>query len=209
MRTKKDYKFDSCLMTLGNVRRWGSYPLLKSESDADHEVQMVALALINLPKVNKERLARNLPLIDIKEVVYRCVIHDLDECTNGCGDIPRPIKHYDEKINHEINRVMKALLSKELEPELVDEILNAKNNCIEGTWVSILDLIQAGCKILTEKQLGNSIFAKEIKGNIYYLSELKKDLIDDEFIVEREFIDEFINYVTLNYEENLNPSTPS
>jgi len=191
-----NYKFDSFLMKLPRVKRWGNYYLLDPESDSDHTSQMISLALMNIKSINARKSELGLPSIDIKELVYRCAIHDYDECFSGGGDIPRIIKHYDKSISNEIDRVVFSLLDKELDDkDLLYEIIHAKLDCIEGTWVAILDIVQAGYKMIYEGSLGNKLFEKELKSNKYYLEELKGDLSDDKYIVEREFIDDFIDTI--------------
>jgi hypothetical protein len=96
---------------------------------------------------------------------------------------------------------MRELLSKEVDEFVVQEIINAKSGGVEGSWVEILDLVQANCKILHEKLLGNSLLAKEVHSTIYYLNELKKDLSGDEYIIERDFITKFIEYILSFYDE--------
>lgn len=115
--------------------RFSGSPIESPETVSQHiaAMQLIALELYNLA------LNRNI-YINIKEIMYRIVLHDLDEAP--MGDIPRPVKYHDDEILFHFNRVAKEELIKHYDYSIVNEVLNSKDDTFEGWTVNILDSIQ-------------------------------------------------------------------
>jgi len=182
---------NNVLDNLTHITRWSGFPIIKPESVSDHVWGMLALALFHVPTINDERAENGLPSIDLKELVYKIVLHDIDESVY-C-DIPRPFKHYDDKINSEIERVAQTLMYSNLSSDLVKDALAAKDQSIEGLYTTIFDFIQAGKKMVFEVKLGNRFILNEIPNVIECLEDMVELLEGDSYKTEREFIQDYIN----------------
>jgi hypothetical protein len=170
-----------------SVPRFSNIQLIKSESVSDHIWGMISLAYEVIPEINKERKSRNFYEINIKDVIYRITLHDLDEAIS-C-DIPRPFKHFDDKIQNELLRVSTELLRKYgINEDLINQINEAKHGSIEGLYVLIFDLVQCGNKMCNEIDLGNKLIKLELPNVIKALDEIRSDLSNENEIE--------INYIT-------------
>jgi len=222
----------SFLGNLVHVRRYSGLLLLKDESVSDHICCMNQLALAIVPEINKRIDKQNeilkqvelkkreatpisyrrscyypegyrIPNIDLKDVIYRISVHDLDESLTL--DFPRPIKYANPQITEAIYNTVQGILKNYLEQDLIDDINNSKDyKTRAGCLVSFFDTIQAGLKMQQEIELGNKNFKKEI-GNVVELLEEKLSKLDDlnydEIFTEAskelltDYINEFNRYV--------------
>lgn len=117
------------------VYRYSGEVVLKKESLYDHIGKMMAMAFLIDSNVTFE--------FDIKELIYRISIHDLEESVSQ--DIIRRIKHYDKVIKDKIDDISYDLLAKELVKKCrITEAKEAKSHqSIEGCLVHFLDVYQA------------------------------------------------------------------
>lgn len=187
------------LRNLTHIKRYSGKELISQESVSDHVCEMNALALGLVPKLNKLMMkGHNHVPLDLKEVIYRISVHDLDESLY-C-DIPRPFKHHNKEVNDAINKTVGMLMDVNLSPELVADINGAKDwETREGVVVALLDTVQAGLKMSREILMGNYYMFNEINNVIDYLPEFKRKLclskFNESFISNlSEVIDEYIEY---------------
>lgn len=158
------------LDNLIHVNRYSGSLLVKSESVADHIWCMNALAYEFVPKLNIELNkefgnGEDVRIIDLKEVIFKISLHDLDESLY-C-DIPRPFKYHNDYILNAINTTVHNMLCKNFNVELVHQIETAKDSdSIEGILVKIFDVAQAGFKMQSEIMLGNKYFKLELQNVI-------------------------------------------
>jgi Predicted hydrolases of HD superfamily len=159
------------LNSLQHINRYSGLRLIKSESVSDHVSHMVAIALTIVPKFNKVLVGSEDGELDLKDIIYRISVHDLDEAVT-C-DFPRPIKYYDEEIRSSIERVTNEILNRSVSTEIFSDIVSAKDKTSrEGLLVGIIDLIQAGQFMKIEIQLGNTFLRSEIINAINALTAL-------------------------------------
>ena len=128
------------------INRFSGQFLVKKESDSDHVWEMIAMALVLVPEWNKSLTDDKL---DLNDIIYRIVIHDLDECLTS--DIPRPFKYHSEKLTDAIRDAVDDMMASEFSPELYNDVKNAKDHDVpEGFVVAILDTVQVSLKYLDE-----------------------------------------------------------
>jgi len=194
--------FNTPLLNLIHVNRYSGTRLLTKESVSDHIWGMKCLALTIVPKLNKFMKDKNNYLIDyfdLKEILYRIDIHDLDESLS-C-DIPRPFKYFNKDITRVINSVVFEMLHKNFDDELVHDILTAKKySTDEGYLVAVFDTMQAGMKMIDEIELGNSKIRMELRNVIDGLNRaLDNTPIDHEDMKYEvnKFILNFMNYADI------------
>jgi len=160
---------ESPILNLINVKRYSGFTLVKDESVSDHVWGMITLALELIPEINEVLKDEN-KCIDVKSIIYRVAIHDIDESIT-C-DIPRPMKYYTPEFRDMIEQVTSSMLKTEFPDDLVHDILTAKDNTLDGEVISILDLMQAGIKMRNEIKLGNQFMRTEVPNVISALEDL-------------------------------------
>lgn len=163
------------LNNLITTMRFSGFPLVKPESVSDHIWGMISIALVDIPQINEQRKSMGLQEVDIKELIYKIVLHDLDEAYTS--DIPRLFKHSDPNLLEAIKIATNKLISKYLDPKLIEEIDKAKDESLEGLWVELLDMIQCGDKMIYEIKLGNEFIKTQLPNVISTLSDIMQYLI--------------------------------
>lgn len=169
----------SKLNNLVHTGRYSGFQLLRQETVSDHIWGMISIALDIVPMLNEQIKYYNEEhkggssfekSIDIKDVIYRITIHDIDEAL--CCDIPRPFKYANSEIRESIEKTTNQLMEKEFEPQFIFEVHDSKNkSCIEGLLVAILDSLQAGIFMRNEVMLGNQFIKTEINNVIDMMDE--------------------------------------
>ena len=197
------------LNNLVHIKRYSGTQLLKDESVSDHVWGMISIAIPVVSYINeklKKYYDKNKDitiapkLVDLKDVIYRISIHDIDESLY-C-DIPRPFKYYNKDIHEAIKRTSQLLMKDKLGDDLLADINNSKNtNEMDGLLVYLFDLIQAGLKMRNEIILGNSFLKKEINNIVESLTlvldstcnnnDIFYNILSDLLI---SIINEFMNY---------------
>ena len=128
--------------------------------------------------------------LDLKELIYRCYTHDLDEVLTG--DVQRGLKYYNNKIHEAIDEVSEELLEKTYRREFVDDIRNAKDiNDPCGIVVKMADTLQSSMKIYEEYKLGNFHFLRILKEHNEFLNDLLDRVSDTSF----EFTNTLVNII--------------
>lgn len=189
-----DKVIKSPMFNLPVVTRYSGVNLIKSESVSDHVWGMCSLALELIPELNLN-LTEDLQ-IDLKDVLFRIIVHDLDESVT-C-DIPRPFKYATKELREEIEVASTLLMKKYLNEEIVIKSLNAKEgDSIEAFLVRLFDLMQSGIKMRQEVLLGNTFIKTEVPNVIECLEEYAvmdypkiKDTVSAKIL--KEFINSFL-----------------
>ena len=167
---EKDYFkeiYNNPSRNLNNVVRYSGIFCMKKETDGYHVIDMMSICLYIYEELKNYGVT-----LDIKDLIYRCYIHDLDEVL--VGDIQRNIKYYNEKIYESINEVVNNLLHKNYSEGLIKDFSNSKNlHEINGLIVKVADTLQSSLKIYEEVKLNNFHFNKVITEHIVFIKDLK------------------------------------
>lgn len=167
---EKDYFkeiYNNPSRNLNNVVRYSGIFCMKKETDGYHVIDMMSICLYIYEELKNYGVT-----LDIKDLIYRCYIHDLDEVL--VGDIQRNIKYYNEKIYESINEVVNNLLHKNYSEGLIKDISNSKNlHEINGLIIKVADTLQSSLKIYEEVKLNNFHFNKVITEHIVFIEDLK------------------------------------
>lgn len=186
---------------LGNLKlipRFSDMYMHRRETVADHNWDLIAISLVVVPYLN-EGLTKK---IDLKEVIYRVAVHDLDE--SGSIDIPRPFKYFDMELKEKLDEVaIKILRHKRVSEEIIRDIKSAKDYYVlEGLIVKILDTIQPGLVMIDEINLGNQSMKSQLpnikEGITYYLEVIQYEDLNLEPALRmklHEFLIEFNHYI--------------
>lgn len=139
---------ESNAYNLKNIYRYSNCKFINPESTAEHTILMQLLGF----EIYNKLLNENHVEFDIRELLYRVFLHDLDE-TVMC-DIPRDIKYFSEESHKLINDIASVKLRESgINSDVITQIEDAKHNCIEGELAAYLDVLQAVIKIREEYNL--------------------------------------------------------
>lgn len=178
---------NSKLRNISNVIRYSGFKLLQPEDVGTHTMDMNVLALLLHDEI-KDSLPKD--YIDIKDLIYRITVHDLEE---SCScDVPRTLKYYSDAVYEAINSATMELYKKEVSENLVRDTLNAKDlTTVEGRLVKFLDIYQCTLVLYREvHDFGNRPLIKLLKDSRNLLHDVvfKKDLFKDDHEVLTDYI---------------------
>mgnify|MGYP000768122541 CR=1 FL=1 len=181
---KKIYEDPS--RNLNSIIRYSGVYCIRPETDSCHVIDMMAMCRNIADIVYEETCIK----LDLKELIYRCYTHDLDEVLTG--DVQRGLKYYNNKIHEAIDEVSEELLEKTYRREFVDDIRNAKDiNDPCGIVVKMADTLQSSMKIYEEYKLGNFHFLRILKEHNEFLNDLLDRVSDTSF----EFTNTLVNII--------------
>lgn len=143
------------LKSKSDVNRYGNKRyMVKQETLSDHVWYMMEIAF---------RLSNHIEF-DIKEVIYRIMIHDIEESVTL--DIPRDVKHSSALYKQMTDDIAFKLLAREgiVTDKIIQDSIEAKSHdTIEGAIVHFCDVYQAYLKLSDEVYLlGNRSLLKEL-----------------------------------------------
>jgi 5'-deoxynucleotidase YfbR-like HD superfamily hydrolase len=173
--------YENPMRNLNNVTRYSGVFCMKPENDGYHTIDMMAMCMkiADLIEMDQEDVKDPI-LIDRKDLIYRCYLHDMDESL--MGDISRNIKYYNNDIYNAISNVVDDLMSSTFSDKITNDIKCSKDrDNICGLIVKISDTLQSSMKIYEECRLGNFHFKKIIEENITFVRNLKEIISSSKF----------------------------
>lgn len=139
------YEFIGYILNLDTVARWNGNFNLIPDNDATHSFRVSALSLFN-GLLERERFGNS--DIDLYRLVGKSILHDLVE--QKTGDVISNIKKYTEDIKHsfelyekEVARSMVSTLPTFFHEEMLDFMVECKDDTYEGELVDVADKIDA------------------------------------------------------------------
>lgn len=123
---------DSIFMNITHVHRFSQLNFIELDRDSDHTLRM-QLYILELYNALGD-------IIPLKDLVYRTLVHDLDEAV--MCDIPRTIKYYNEDSLKLINNIASELLLKSgVSSKLIEDINTAKHKGDE--WDDLINYLDS------------------------------------------------------------------
>jgi len=142
--------FNNPVVNLNRIKRFSNTTLVKEENVVEHIGQSIMIALVIYSKIDQSD-------INIKELIYKISIHDLDESV--LADVPFDIKYSSDLIKSELERISLEKLSEYLYPELISDIFKSKcdeEHKKESLILKFIDPFQALIKLIREYKLQNT-----------------------------------------------------
>ena len=172
------YDFYAYMDRMKYIKRWQLMRSTREENIMEHShgVTMLAHALAT---IRKEVFQKD---VDVLKVVLYAVYHETSEVITG--DLPTPIKYYNQGIHGAYKELEKnactkilSMLPNELQSELTPFIL-ADEDSKEYQLVKAADRLSAYIKCLEELRSGNKEFAKAKKSIEQDLKKRKMPEVD-------------------------------
>lgn len=184
--------FYALLFRMKNITRWGLMYNTRSENLSEHSMECAvlahALALIANQKFGKK--------ISSERVLSAALFHDMNEVLTG--DLPTPVKYYNESIKDSYKEIERISLDKML--SLLDEDMRASYEELltlsseEERIVKGADKLCAYIKCLQELDRGNTEFSSARIANEEGLRALKMPEVDY-------FLEHYVSSFTKNIDE--------
>ena len=158
--------FFSIIFRMKYINRWQLMNNMRNENLSEHSLEVAMIAHC-LAAIGNKRFGKN---IDEDHVAVMGLFHDCTEIITG--DMPTPVKYYNEEICSTYKEIEKQsaselvrLLPEEMQ-DVYEPLLNeVGNNEYETKLVKAADKISAYIKCMDEIRMGNGEF-KKAKGAI-------------------------------------------
>lgn len=171
---------------------------MKPENDGYHTIDMMAMSM----KIADVIESKSDIVIDRRDLVYRCYLHDMDESL--MGDISRVIKYHNDEIYNSINKVVDDLMGSTYSKSMIDDIKSSKDiDNVCGIIVKVSDTLQSSIKIYEECKLGNFHFNKVISENIVFVENLRSIIKKSKLVNTNPEVIESLEDIILSFSENL------
>ncbi len=177
--------FFSMLFRMKYINRWSLMRNIRHENLTEHSLE-VAFIAHGLALIGKHKLKKD---IDENKIAVIAMFHDIGEIITG--DLPTPIKYYDDnirKVYKEIEEKAEDRLLNFLPNYLKDnyrDIFDQKNSKIIMKYIKAADKISALIKCIDEEQQGNKDFIKakiSIEDSIESIGLPEAKIFLDEFL---------------------------
>ena len=172
--------FFAMLSRMKYVNRWGLMRNMHQESISEHTMDVVFLAHALVVIANTYYGSA----LDEGRVVLLAAFHDAPEIMTG--DMPTPVKYFDEEIRTAYGRVESAVVSKMIN-SLPEEMQLSYDSLFNGfededdllfKYVKAADKLSALIKCIEEEQMGNSDFKTAKESTLNILKDLNMPEVD-------------------------------
>ena len=174
------------MLGLCNVTRFSQLKFINPDTDSEHTIRMQIYAL---------EIYNKFPDIPIKDIIYRILLHDMDEAV--LCDIPRNVKYYSDDSLKLINNIADDVLMKSgINSDIIHDIRTAKHT--GDSWDSLikyLDVYDAHYKLIVEYRLQ---YDKKLIPRIIESFNYLKSIIESSF---NEYDPKLKEYLLNDFEE--------
>lgn len=170
----------SPLMNLDHTYRYSGTKLVESETLSQHITDTIMMGLKIVDQVNA--IAGKI-IIHPAEYVMKAVYHDLEEVITG--DIPRPLKYYNEATKNSLKKVaddvaVKFFSSQFSEPFGHYKVWRDAKKGVAGYILKLVDTLVVANKVIKEVSLLHNFYMLRVAHEVsQYLTELYDNLNHD------------------------------
>ena len=165
----------SPLMNLDHTYRYSGTKLVEAESLSQHIVDTIMMGLKIIDEIN---YIANYRMIDPATYLIKAVCHDLEEVITG--DIPRPLKYYNEQtlssMKDVADKVAKEFFDSQFHSsESYYAVWDRAKSGNEGYILKIVDTLVVASKVVKEVTLLNNMYMLKVAHEVSsYLIELRE-----------------------------------
>ncbi|MBQ4105609.1 MAG: 5'-deoxynucleotidase [Clostridia bacterium] len=189
--------FFAMLSRMRYIGRWGLMNNTREENISEHSHEVAVLAHV-LVTIANERFGENL---SADRAAVLGIFHDAGEIITG--DLPTPIKYYDDEIRHAYQRIeqvseqrLLSMLPDDLRGVYEPLIDSSKADASLQKYVKAADKLSALIKCICEIRMGNNEFVKAERTIRDNLQKMQADLP-----ALRVFMEEFLPAYELTLDE--------
>ena len=165
---EKGYHFFALLHRMKYIDRWSLMRNTQKENLSEHtlDVCFITHALVTINHLDFKGDA------DLEKALLLALYHDVPEILTG--DLPTPVKYYNEKIKSSYDEI-EAFAAQRLLSHLPEDFREKYAPwfeglpCYEQKLVKAADKLSALCKCITELRTGNREFAQSYHSCLAYL----------------------------------------
>lgn len=167
----------SPLMNLDHTYRYSGTKLVEAESLSQHIIETIMLGLKIVDKVNH---IAGYDLLNPSEYVMKAVYHDLEEVITG--DIPRPLKYYNEFTRDSLKNVADEIAARFFSDQFYEGhkhymIWDQSKSGFEGFILKIVDMLVVANKVVKEVSLLHNYYMLRVAHEVsQYLRELSLNI---------------------------------
>ncbi len=184
--------FYALLFQMKNIARWGLMYNTRSENLSEHSMECAVISHA-LALIGNRHFGKN---YDANRILAAALFHDMNEVLTG--DLPTPIKYYNEKIKDSYKEIEAISFEKML--SLLDEETREEYHALlalspeEERVVKGADKLCAYIKCLKEMERGNREFSSACRYNKEALEKFSMPEVDF-------FLENYISSFTKNIDE--------
>lgn len=198
MENYGNYHFFAMLSRMKYISRWGLMNNTKSENICEHSLQTAFFAHV-LTLIENKRFGKGL---DCQRAAVLAMYHDCSEIITG--DMPTPVKYFDENIVDAYKNVEKiagerlvSMLPKDLKQEYKELLFFEKPEDEElKKYVKAADKLSALVKCIEEMRMGNDEFKSAKLSTEKALENMNMPCVE---VFMQEFLPSF--YLTLDEQD--------
>lgn len=168
----------SPLMNLDHTHRYSGTKLVEEETLSQHIVDTIMMGIKVIDEINH---IAGREMLSTTKYVMKAVYHDLEECITG--DIPRPVKYYDEHTRDSLKNVADQVAKKFFDEQFHDgephyAIWESAKEDNEGYILKIVDTLVVANKVVKEVSILNNFYMLRVAHEVsQYLEEQYNSLI--------------------------------
>lgn len=179
----------SPLMNLDHTKRYSGTKLVEEETLSQHITDTIMMGIKIIDKINS---LADREIVNPAEYLEKAVYHDLEECITG--DIPRPLKYYDDDTLKSLRHVASQVAYKLFDKEFFDGriqyyIWEESKSGDAGFILKIVDMLVVANKVIKEVSLLHNYYMLRVAQEV---SQYLKDLCGCQYYKNPK-VDEYID----------------
>lgn len=170
----------SPLMNLDHTYRYSGTKLVEPESLSQHIIDTIMMGLKIIDSINSKTIEQ----VDPSSYAMKAIYHDLEEVITG--DIPRPLKYYNDETLKSLRGVADEVAKKFFSSQFYDhdsvhyDLWSEAKEGREGYILKIVDVLVVASKVVKEVDLLNNYYMLRVAHEVErYLGEIDQNLKND------------------------------
>lgn len=204
MRNKFLDLISSPLMNLDHTYRYSGTKLVESESLSQHIIDTIMLGMKIIDEANYKA---GIEVLDPSKYLMKAICHDLEEVITG--DIPRPLKYYDEDTTASMKNVADQVAFRFFGDQFYEgdyyyNVWRDAKDDNEGYILKLVDTLVVVNKVLKEVSLLHNYYMLRVAHEVsQYLEELL-DHFDESCNIDNPDISDYLKGIVVDAAECMN-----
>lgn len=177
MQTNKFLEISSSpLMNLDHTYRYSGTKLVEPESLSQHITDTIMMGLKMIDAIN--HLAGD-KILDVDKYIKKAIYHDLEEVITG--DVPRPLKYFDEETHKSLEHVASQVANNLFREEFYEDSESHYNlwkfakSGPEGYILKLVDMLVVVNKVVKEVNMLNNMYMLRVAHEVRQYTQSLRD----------------------------------